>query len=98
MDTRAAAGGAARWWAGDWIPFASLTPERAVLRVSLATAVVAAAIVVQLAPQFAELDAERVLLFVGLLAVARLATLEMFDRSSYSVAAVPTLAAGMLMG
>jgi signal transduction histidine kinase len=81
-----------------WVPLARLSPSQAALTLSLGTAVLAAAIVVAVAPRIPELRLDRLALFLVLVAAARLASLEMFDGSSYSVSTVPTLAAGMLLG
>ncbi|MBI4492094.1 MAG: diguanylate cyclase [Chloroflexi bacterium] len=93
-----ALGHAAPAAASGWGTLLSAHPERAPLLLSLAMAAATAALVLALAPPLPPLDLSTVLLFLAFLLLAESRSMELFDRSSYSISVVPILAAGMLLG
>src|SRR5207244_9953378 len=88
----------------DWPPTAAAAPilaprpGRAALALTFGVAAGAAVACALAAPGIAGLDPLTLLLPVGLVALAETGALELFDRSSYSVGAVPILAAALLLG
>jgi signal transduction histidine kinase len=77
---------------------ASPAVDRAAVALALVVGAVGTAIVVASAPGVLDLDPVTLLFLTGLVLAARLRTLDLFDRSSFSISVVPVFAAGMLLG
>ena len=85
----------------SWLRSGPVLPTWVGDSVMLATVGLAVALLVRVAPAVPALDLGTILLLVAFIALAEALSLELFEErggSSYSISAVPTLAAGMLLG
>ncbi|HEV8637062.1 MAG TPA: diguanylate cyclase [Chloroflexota bacterium] len=81
-------------WPPRWIG----RPERAAKLFGFAVAAAGLLVLLALAPAAVRLDPAVLLLMAGLVVLAELRRLDLFDRSSFSLANVPVIAAGILLG
>src|ERR671932_1879836 len=85
----------------SWLRSGPVLPTWVGDSVMLATVGLAVALLVRVAPAVPALNLGTILLVVAFIALAEALSLELFEErggSSYSISAVPTLAAGMLLG
>jgi len=85
----------------SWLRPGAVLPEWAGWSVIVGTVAAAVVLLVAVAPAAPSLDLSTVLLLVAFIALAEVLGLDLFRErggSSYSISAVPTLAAGMLLG
>ena len=81
-----------------WLRSGPVLPAWAGWSVVVGTVGAAVALLVGLAPAVPSLDLPTVVLLLAFIALAEVLGLELFGGSSYSISAVPMLAAGMLLG